>query len=590
MKTRDTETIEQLRHRIRHSAAHILADAVTSMFPDAKLTLGPATSDGFYYDLDLPHSLTTEHLDTIEAKMRETIAADQQFSLGEITRDEALSYFAGNEYKLAIIEGIPQSNQITTYTHGDFTDLCEGPHVERTSEVVALKLLNVAGAYWRGDERNPMLQRVYGTAFESQEALANHLEMLEEAGKRDHRKLGKELDLFMFDPVAPASPFLLPKGATIYNLLIDHMRELYSRHGYQEVITPQVFSADLWRKSGHYDNYRDDMFFIDADDREFGVKPMNCPGHMVMYASKLHSYRDLPLRYADFGRLNRFERSGVTHGLTRVRSFAQDDAHIFCRYDQIDQEVGSFIDLLAEEYQMFGFESLRIYLSLRPQKRVGTEENWDQAEAALENSLRGRVIEFERQAGEGAFYGPKVDFYVNDAMGRGWQLGTLQLDFSLPERFDLQYVGEDGTAQRPAVIHRAMLGSLERFLGVYIEHTGGAFPVWLAPVQAIVIPIADRHLDYAQKVRVRLRDVGLRVEMDNRGERMNSKIRDAQKMKVPYMLVVGDREAAEETVSVRLRSGEDLGAQSLTEFISDLLLVASNPLQTDTVSDSQRGL
>ena len=564
----DKKAVEELRYRIRHSAAHLMAAAVRSLFPDAKLTLGPPTDDGFYYDIDLPRPLTPEDLAKIDEGMREAIAADHPFVYREVGREEARRLFADNRYKMEIIDKIPESEKVTTYSHGEFTDLCEGPHVVSTGELAAVKLLNVAGAYWRGDERNPMLQRIYGTAFESQEALDEHLAMLEEAEKRDHRKLGRELDLFMFDPVAPASPFLLPKGATVYNLLIDYVRELYRQYGYQEVVTPQIYSADLWRTSGHYDNYKESMFFVEVDEREFGVKPMNCPGHMVMYTSRLHSYRDLPIRYADFSRLHRNERSGVTHGLNRVRSFSQDDAHIFCRHDQIEAETGSFIDMLSESYRMFGFDDLRVYLSLRPEKRVGSDESWDRAEAALERALKGRTVEFERQPGEGAFYGPKVDFYVKDAMRRGWQLGTLQLDFSLPERFELEYITEEGTPARPAVIHRAMLGSIERFLGVLIEHTGGAFPVWLAPVQAVVIPIADRHLDYARQVEERLSSAAVRVNLDLRSERMNLKIRDAQMQKVPYMLVVGDREQAEGAVAVRLRSGEDLGAQPIETFVA----------------------
>ena len=539
-------------------------------FPEAKLTLGPPTEDGFYYDIDLPRPLTPEDLEKIEGKMREATAADQPFTEQEISREEALRLFADNPYKLEIIQQISDDEKITTYTHGGFTDLCEGPHVASTGELPAIKLLSVAGAYWRGDESNPMLQRIYGTAFESQEALDEHLAMVEEAAKRDHRRLGRELDLFYFDPIAPASPFFLPKGATVFNLLVDYVRERYGAYGYQEVLTPQIFAADLWRRSGHYANYKENMFFVNVDEREFGVKPMNCPGHMLMYASRLHSYRELPIRYADFGRLHRNERSGVTHGLIRVRSFSQDDAHIFCRHDQINEEVGTFIDMLSESYGMFGFDDPRIFLSLRPDKRVGTEELWDRAEAALEDALKGRTIEFERVAGEGAFYGPKVDFFVDDAMGRGWQLGTLQLDFSLPESFDLEYVTEEGSRARPAVIHRAMLGSIERFLGILIEHTGGAFPVWLAPVQAVVIPIADRHLDYAREVERRLRAEGIRVEVDSRGERMNLKIRDAQMQKVPYMLVVGDREQADNAVAVRLRSGENPGAMPADRLIEEV--------------------
>ena len=547
-----------------------MADAIVSFFPEAKLTIGPPTEDGFYYDIDLPRPLTPDDLERIEARMRETIKADHPFECREISRDDAQRMFADNPYKLQIIDEIPSGEAITTYSHGAFTDLCEGPHVERTGDIEAVKLLNVAGAYWRGSEANPMLQRLYGTAFESQEALDEHLQMLEEALKRDHRKLGRQLDLVMFDPVAPASPFFLPKGAVVYNLLIDYIRGLNTRYGYQEVITPQIYSADLWRKSGHYDNYKDSMFFIDIEDREFGLKPMNCPGHAVMYASRLHSYRDLPLRYADFARLHRNERSGVTHGLTRVRSFTQDDAHVFCRLDQIKDEIATIIEMVSEVYRTFEFDEVMTYLSLRPDKRVGSDEMWDRAEAILKETLVAKAIDHEVVPGEGAFYGPKIDFFVRDALRREWQLGTAQLDFSLPERFDLEYVDDEGKTERPVLIHRAMLGSIERFMGILIEHTGGAFPVWLAPVQAVVIPIADRHLDYARKIEGLLRDAALRVEVDARNQRMNLKIREAQLQKVPYMLVVGDREEEQDAVAVRTRAGENLGAQAVDQLIADI--------------------
>ncbi|MCI0769619.1 MAG: threonine--tRNA ligase [Chloroflexi bacterium] len=547
-----------------------MADAIVSFFPEAKLTIGPPTEDGFYYDIDLPRPLTPDDLERIEARMRETIKADHPFECREISRDDAQRMFADNPYKLQIIDEIPSGEAITTYSHGAFTDLCEGPHVERTGDIEAVKLLNVAGAYWRGSEANPMLQRLYGTAFESQEALDEHLQMLEEALKRDHRKLGRQLDLVMFDPVAPASPFFLPKGAVVYNLLIDYIRGLNTRYGYQEVITPQIYSADLWRKSGHYDNYKDSMFFIDIEDREFGLKPMNCPGHALMYASRLHSYRDLPLRYADFARLHRNERSGVTHGLTRVRSFTQDDAHVFCRLDQIKDEIATIIEMVSEVYRTFEFDEVMTYLSLRPDKRVGSDEMWDRAEAILKETLVAKAIDHEVVPGEGAFYGPKIDFFVRDALRREWQLGTAQLDFSLPERFDLEYVDDEGKTERPVLIHRAMLGSIERFMGILIEHTGGAFPVWLAPVQAVVIPIADRHLDYARKIEGLLRDAALRVEVDARNQRMNLKIREAQLQKVPYMLVVGDREEEQDAVAVRTRAGENLGAQAVDQLIADI--------------------
>ena len=570
-----TDTVDQAalaaqRHRIRHSAAHVMADAITSIWPQAKLTIGPPTDDGFYYDIDLDHRLTPEDLKEVERRMRKIIGANDPFVREEISREDAQQRFAENEYKLENIAEIPEGEVITTYSHGKFTDLCEGPHVERAGAIKAVKLLNIAGAYWRGDERNPMLQRIYGTAFESKDALRQHIEMLEEAAKRDHRKVGRELELFMFDPAAPASPFFLPKGTVLYNLLIDYIRELYQRYGYQEVMTPQIFESGLWRRSGHYENYKENMFFVEIDEREFGVKPMNCPSHALIYGSTLHSYRDLPVRLADFGRLHRYERSGVTHGLTRVRSFAQDDAHIFCRPDQVQSEVTAFIDMVRETFTIFGFDDVHVMLSLRPEKRVGTDEMWERAEAALTSAIESKGLDYEAVAGEGAFYGPKIDFFMQDALRRQWQLSTVQLDYSLPERFGLEYVTEDDRRERPVLIHRALLGSLERFIAILLEHTGGALPVWLSPVQAVVIPIADRHADYAREVESRLRGTGLRVEVDARAQRMNLKIREAQLRKVPYMLVVGDREQETGAAAVRQRAGEDLGAMPLDDIAREI--------------------
>ena len=556
-----------LRHRMRHSAAHIMADIVRRLFPEAKLAIGPPTEDGFYYDFLVARPFTPEDVAAIEAQMRQVIAQGVPFQRQEVSRGEAKALFAQEPFKQEIIDGIPPEEAISIYRHGAFVDLCEGPHLASTSEVKALKLLEVAGAYWRGDEHNPMLQRIYGTAFESQEALDEHLERMEEARRRDHRRLGRELGLFIFDPIAPASPFFLPKGAVVYNLMIEFMRGLYGRYGYQEVITPQIFSTELWKRSGHYENYLESMFFTTAEEREYGVKPMNCPGHCVMYASSLHSYRDLPLRYADFGRLHRYERSGVTHGLTRVRSFTQDDAHIYCRLEQVQGEMAAILKMIRETYDAFGLGEPRVTLSLRPSKRGGAEEMWDRAETILREALQASGYAFVEVPGEGAFYGPKVDLFMRDAIGREWQLSTAQLDLFMPERFGLEYTGEDGGPQRPVMIHRAILGSLERFLGVLIEHYGGAFPVWLAPVQAVVIPIADRHGEYAQQVAQALKARGLRVEVDDRNERMNAKIRDAQLQKVPYMLVVGDREATEGNAAVRLRSGENLGPRPVAEVV-----------------------
>ena len=566
----DQAALAEQRYRIRHSAAHVMADAITSIWPEAKLTIGPPTDDGFYYDIDLDHHITPEDLKEVERRMRKIIGGNDPFVREEISREDARRRFSENQYKLENIDEIPEGEAITTYSHGGFTDLCEGPHVERAGAIKAVKLLNVAGAYWRGDERNPMLQRIYGTAFESKDALQQHLRMLEEAAKRDHRKLGRELDLFMFDPSAPASPFFLPKGTVLYNLLIDYIRELYQRYGYQEVMTPQIFESGLWHRSGHYENYKENMFFVEIDDREFGVKPMNCPSHALMYGSTLHSYRDLPVRLADFGRLHRYERSGVTHGLTRVRTFAQDDAHIFCRPDQVQDEVTAFIDMVHETFTILGFDDVHVMLSLRPEKRVGTDEMWDRAEAALRAAIESKGLDYEAVAGEGAFYGPKIDFFMQDALRRQWQLSTVQLDYSLPERFDLEYVTEDDRRERPVLIHRALLGSLERFIAILLEHTGGALPVWLSPVQAVVIPIADRHVDYAREVEARLRGAGLRVEVDARTERMNLKIREAQLRKVPYMLVVGDREQEAGAAAVRARSGEDRGAEPVEEIAREI--------------------
>ena len=557
--------LDDLRFRIRHSAAHVMASVVLELFPGAKFAVGPPTDDGFYYDFSVERPFTPEDLERIEARMREVIEQDAPFEPAELTREDAEARFAAQPFKLEIISAIPEDEAITTYTHDGFVDLCRGPHIESTGKVAAFKLMSVAGAYWRGDERNEMLQRIYGSAWESEEKLQEHLARLEEAARRDHRKLGQELGLFFFNPIAPASPFFLPRGAALYNTLVAYVRGLYERYGYREVITPQVFDAELWKRSGHYDHYKEHMYFTYVDEREFGVKPMNCPAAAMLYASELHSYRDLPLRYADFGRLHRFERSGVTHGLTRVRTFSQDDAHIFCAPEQVESEITRFIEMLQETYELFGFDDVRVALSLRPEDRIGSDELWDQAEGALAAALDARGMEYEPFPGEGAFYGPKIDFFVADAIGREWQLGTVQLDYNLPERFDLEFVDAEGARRRPVVIHRAMLGSLERFLGVAIEHFGGAFPTWLAPVQAEIIPIADRHVDYANKVRDELEAAGIRAHVDDRRERMNAKIRDAQLAKTPYMLVLGDKEADAHSAAVRLRSGDDLGLMPITD-------------------------
>jgi len=571
VKFKDLSPAEQQDHRdrLRHSTAHVLAEAVTKLFPEANLTIGPPIQDGFYYDFAVPEPFTPDDLKKIELEMRDSIRANTEFVERETSRDEALKLVKDNQYKVEILQGIPADERVTFCSHSDgsFEDLCRGGHMHRTGDIKAYKLLSTAGAYWRGDESNTMLQRIYGTAWESRDAQKAYLKRVEEAEKRDHRKLGRTLGLFFFDPIAPASPFFLPKGAQVMNSLIDYVKELYGKYDYQEVMTPQIFNTELWKRSGHLDAYAENMYFVDVDEREFGVKPMNCPAAAMLYLADSHSYRELPMRLADFGRLHRNERSGVTHGLTRVRSFVQDDAHIFCTLDQIGSEINSFLEMLKEAYGTLGFDSYRLELSLRPEKRVGTDEMWDQAETALTELLDTSGVEYTAEAGEGAFYGPKIDIFVPDAIGRDWQLGTVQLDFSLPERFDMEYAAEDGTRQRPVVIHRAMYGSLERFLGVLIEHLSGAFPLWMAPVQAVVVPIADRHIDFCNEVGAKLNAAGIRVKVDDSNDRMNAKIRQAQLQKVPYMIVAGDQEIEAGTVAVRTRTGENLDPLTVDEVV-----------------------
>jgi threonyl-tRNA synthetase len=573
-KFKDLSPAEQSQYRdnMRHSAAHVLAEAVLTLFPDAQLTIGPPIEDGFYYDFAVENPFTPDDLKKIEKQMQQSIKSNTDFVEREVTRDEALELVKDNQYKVEILQGIPADEKVTFCSHsnGEFEDLCRGGHMERTGDIRAFKLLSTAGAYWRGDENNPMLQRIYGTAWESRDAQKDYLRRREEAEKRDHRKLGRQLGLFFFDPIAPASPFFLSKGAVVMNSLIDYVKELYGKYGYDEVMTPQIFNTDLWRKSGHLEAYSENMYFVDVDEREFGVKPMNCPAAAMLYQADSHSYRDLPMRMADFGRLHRNERSGVTHGLTRVRSFVQDDAHIFCTVDQIGQEINSFLDMLQEAYNTLGFENYRFELSLRPEKRVGSEEMWDKAEAVLTELLDASGHEYTAESGEGAFYGPKIDIFIPDAIGRDWQLGTVQLDFSLPERFDLEYTAEDGSRQRPVVVHRAMYGSLERFLGVLIEHHAGALPLWMSPLQAVLVPIADRHIDFCYQVLAELKKVGIRARVDDSNDRMNAKIRQAQLQKVPYMLVAGDREIEGGAVAVRTRTGDDLGAIDVADVVAKL--------------------
>jgi threonyl-tRNA synthetase len=556
---------------LRHSTAHLMAQAVQSLFPGTQVTIGPTIEDGFYYDFKREQAFTPEEIEKIESRMEEIARSNLKVTREEMPRSRAIELFRslGEDYKVAILEEIPDET-VSLYRQGDWVDLCRGPHVPSTGAIKAFKLTGVAGAYWRGDEKNEMLQRIYGTAWPTQQALKEYLRLLEEAKKRDHRKLGRELDLFSFHPAAPASPFFHPKGATVYNELIAYVRRLYTRYGYEEVITPQILDVELWRRSGHYDHYRDSMYFTRVDDREFGVKPMNCPGHTLIYAARKHSYRDLPLRIADFGRLHRYERSGVTAGLTRVRSFAQDDAHIFCAPDQIETEISHLIRMLREVYRTFQFGEMQVKLSTRPQDFIGLPEVWEKAEAALAQALSNEAIDYKINPGDGAFYGPKIDFVVLDALRRSWQLATIQLDFFLPERFDLVYTSAGGTEERPVMIHRALLGSIERFMGILIEHCAGAFPLWLAPVQARILTVTDDHKEYAMRVLEQLRDAGWRTELDSRNEKLGYKIREAQLAKIPYAVVIGAKEVEAQTVAPRRRGGENLAPLSVGDFMQRL--------------------
>ena len=551
---------------LRHSAAHVLAQAVKELYPEVKLGIGPAIEDGFYYDFDRPGGFTPEDLEKIEARMREIIAADLPFIRREVTKSEAEKIFADDPYKLELIHEI-EAPVLTVYEQGTFADLCRGLHVAGTGQVKAFKLLSVAGAYWRGSENNPMLQRIYGAAFPTQQELDDYLLRLEEARKRDHRKLGRELDLFSFHEEGPGFPFWHPKGMIVLNQVLDYWRAVHRDHGYSEVGTPVILSEALWHRSGHWDTYRENMYFVDIDEQTYAVKPMNCPGAILIYKESLRSYRDLPLKYAELGHVHRHEKSGVLHGLFRVRAFTQDDAHIFCRPDQIQAEIVSVVDLVGLIYARFGFNDYRVELSTRPAKSIGSDEMWENAESALHEALKAKGIEYAVNPGGGAFYGPKIDFHVNDSMRRSWQLGTIQLDFSMPERFDLEYIGDDGKPHRPVMIHRAALGSIERFMGIIIEEYGGAFPLWLAPLQVILLPIADRHVAYAEGVASRLRAEGLRVAVDARNEKTGFKIREAQLQKIPYMLVVGDREMETGKASVRQREAGDLGPMPVDDFM-----------------------
>ena len=553
---------------IRHSSAHLMAQAVKQLFPDVQVTIGPTVENGFYYDFASARPFTPEDLKAIDARMQELIKQDIPVERFTLSRDEAVEFFAklGEKYKAEIIESIPQGETLSLYKQGGFTDLCRGPHVPSTGRIPAVKVMKVAGAYWRGDSKNEMLQRIYGTAWANKKDLQAYLTLLEEAEKRDHRKLGRQLDLFHFHEEAPGSVFWHPKGWTIFQQLIGYMRKRQEAAGYVEINTPDVMDRSLWEKSGHWFNYRENMFTTQTEDeRVFALKPMNCPGGMLMFAQGLKSYRDLPLRMAEFGKVHRYEPSGALHGLMRVRHFTQDDAHIFCTEEQMAQECKDVVALVLDIYKDFGFDNVHIKLSTRPENRIGSDETWDILEQSLAGALENMGLPYTLFPGEGAFYGPKLEFVLRDAIGRDWQCGTLQVDMSLPERFDLTYVAEDNTRKRPVMLHRALFGSLERFTGILIEHYEGRFPAWLAPVQAVVLNITDKQADFVQEVTQELRDIGIRAVSDLRNEKIGFKIREHTMQRVPYLLVVGDREVETRTIAVRTRTGKDLGTFPLAE-------------------------
>lgn len=555
-----------------HTSSHILAQAVKRLFKDVKLAIGPAIDNGFYYDFDTDRPFTTEDFEAIEQEMNKIIKEDYKLERFVLPKDEAIKLMEekGEPYKVELIEEIPEGEEISFYKQGEFTDLCAGPHLMSTGMVKTIKLLSVAGAYWKGDEKNKMLQRIYGISFPKKSMLDEYLHMLEEAKKRDHRKLGKELDLFSIHPEGPGFPFFHPKGMIIRNILEDFWRKEHMKHGYQEIKTPIILNEELWRRSGHWDHYKENMYFTEIDGETYAIKPMNCPGAMLVYKSTMHSYRDLPLRLCELGLVHRHELSGVLHGLMRVRSFTQDDAHLFMTPEQVEDEILGVINLVDYFYKIFGFEYF-VELSTRPENSMGSDEDWELATNALISALNRVNLPYKVNEGDGAFYGPKIDFHLKDSIGRTWQCGTIQLDFQMPERFELEYIGPDGEKHRPIMLHRVIYGSIERFIGILTEHFAGAFPTWLAPVQVRVLPISDKHYAYAQNVYGRLLENDIRAELDDRNEKVGYKIREAQLQKIPYMLIVGDKEVEQGTVSLRSRKEGDLGAISLNEFIEKIL-------------------
>jgi len=559
------------KHALRHTSSHIMAQAIQRLFPDVKFGIGPAIDNGFYYDMDSEHIFTPEDLEKIQTEMEKIVKEDLPLKKSIVSRQEALALFAekGESYKVELITDLPEDVEISLYQQGEFVDLCAGPHMMSTGKVKAIKLLSIAGAYWRGNEKNKMLQRIYGTSFEKKADLDAYLHLLEEAAKRDHRKLGKELGLFALLEEGPGFPFFLPKGMALRNELEKFWREIHRKYEYEEIRTPIILNEDLWHRSGHWDHYRENMYFTKIDEEDYAIKPMNCPGSILVYKTHFHSYREFPIRWAELGLVHRHELSGALHGLMRVRAFTQDDAHIFMLPEQIKDEIQTTIGLFDEVYSAFGL-SYHVELSTRPEKSMGSDEVWEMTTSALRAAMDERGINYRVNEGDGAFYGPKIDFHLTDSIGRTWQCGTIQLDMQMPERFDMDYIGEDGQKHRPVMIHRVVYGSMERFIGILIEHFAGAFPLWLAPVQLRVLTITDRHKECANKLVRELKALGLRVELDDRNEKMGYKIRQGQVEKVPYLLVIGDKEMESQSISVRKYGGEDLGSKLISEFITDI--------------------
>ncbi len=566
-----TKKSDEALEVIRHSAAHVMAQAVQELWPEVKVTIGPVIKNGFYYDFDTERTFTEEDLEKIDKKISEILKRNDEVIKEVWSKDKAIEHFKsiGENFKVEIIEDL-DTKEVSIYKQGEWLDLCRGPHVQRLGQIKSVKTMSVAGAYWRGDETKKQLQRIYATAFNSSKDLNKHLANLEEAKKRDHRKLGKELGLFYFHELSPGMPFFSPKGATVYKALQSYIREKYIKYDYQEVITPQIFDVELYKQSGHYDNYLDNMYFSKIDDRDFSVKPMNCPGHCLLYQQEHKSYRDLPWRVADFGRLHRYERSGALHGLTRVRTFCQDDAHVFCRLDQMQSEIKQFMTMLNEIYQELGMSNYKVFLSTRPEKRMGSDEIWDNAEGALEKALKDLDVPYSINPGDGAFYGPKIDVVFVDALDREWQLGTMQCDFNMPESFKLKYVSENNADERPVMLHRAILGSVERFIGVYLEHCAGRLPTWMAPTQVKILNITDAQADYCKKLAENLKASGVRADLDLRAEKLGFKIREAQLERASYIVVIGDKEVEKNSVAVRLPNGKTKYGFTLESFTQTL--------------------